>query len=346
MMHEALCELLGELLLTHAPTGAEAEIDAWLQAKLQAAGVTPEMDRHGNLVVSLPGREPGPVTALAAHKDELAVAVRRIDADGKIWVEPLGGCRPQKYGEGPFDIVTASGVVEGVLCMGSTHSSALSARTDAATRRLPEWDVVYIDCGCSGAELAEWGVHIGDRGVVGRRRKAPLRLGPETLCGYALDDKAGVAIQLLVLDALLRQPPRHDTVLAFTCCEESGCSGALYLSYSRPVDDLIAIEIAPIAEEYPVAFDARPVLMYKDALYHYDLNLTRALAQTADSCGIAMQSQCVRSFGSDAAVAKRWGAIGRGACIAFPTQNTHGFEMGHLGAMQNCVRVLTAYLVS
>ncbi len=345
-MREALCGMLGELLLTHAPTGAEGEMDAWLEARLRAAGVAPETDRHGNLLVTLSGREVGPVTAVVAHKDELGVVIRSIDADGKIWVEPCGGCRPHKYGEGPFDLLTAQGVVEGVLCMGSTHSSALSPRTDAATRRLPEWDGVYIDCGCTGRELSERGVRIGDRGVVGRRRKAPLRLGPDTLCGYALDDKAGVAILLLVLERLLQQPPRHDTVLAFTCCEESGCSGGLYLGYTRAIDDMIAIEIAPIAEEYPVAFDARPVLLYKDALYHYDLNLTRAVAQVGESCGIALQSQCVRSFGSDAAVAKRWGAVGRAACIAFPTQNTHGYEMGHLGAMENCVRVLAAYLAS
>jgi len=344
-MRDALCRLLDELLVTHAPTGVEGEMDALLKARLQEAGVTPLQDRHGNLTVTLPGRTPGPVTAVAAHKDELAVIVRRIDPDGKLWVEPMGGCRPQKIGEGPFDIVTENGVVEGVLCMGSTHSSALSSRTDAATRRMPEWDVVYVDCGLSGAQLAARGVQIGDRGVPGRRRKPPLRLGPDVICGHALDDKAGVAVLLLLLGRLQARTPRHDVVLAFTCCEESGCSGALYLGRSRPVDDLIAVEIAPIAEEYPVAFDARPVLLYKDALYHYDLALTRAVARAAEDCGVTMQSQCVRSFGSDAAVAKKGGMVGRGACIGFPTQNTHGYEMGHLGAMENCVRVLEAYLV-
>ena len=52
----------------------------------------------------------------------------------------------------------------------------------------------------------------------------------------------------------------------------------------------------------------------------------------------------MRSFGSDAAVAKRGGMVGRAACIGFPTQNTHGYEMGHLGAMENCVAVLEAHL--
>jgi len=343
-MREELYGLLGELLLTHSPTGAEQEIDTLLQARLRNANLAPELDSHGNLVVTLRGRESGPVTALAAHKDELGLTIRRIDADGKVWLEPLGGCRPHKYGEGPFDIVTEQGVVEGVLCFGSTHSSALSARTDAATRRLPEWDVVYLDCGLAASDLADAGVRIGDRALPGRRRKTPMPLGPDALCGYALDDKAGVAILLLVLAHLCTQPPRHDVVVAFTCCEESGCSGGLYLSHSRAIDDLIAVEIAPLAEEYPIAFDARPVLLFKDALYHYDLNLTRALVRAADSQGIATQAQCVRSFGSDAAIAKKSGLVGRAACLGFPTQNTHGFEIGHLGAMENCVRILTAYL--
>ncbi len=343
-MREALCRLLDELLVTHAPTGVEGEMDALVLARLQAAGVTPCQDRHGNITVTVRGQTPGPVTAVAAHKDELAVIVRRIDPDGKLWVEPMGGCRPQKIGEGPFDIVLEDGVVDGVLCMGSTHSSALSARTDAATRRMPEWDVVYVDCGLTGAQLAARGVQIGDRGVPGRRRKTPMRLGSDIICGYALDDKAGVAILLLLLERLQARPPSHDVVLAFTSCEESGCSGALYLGHSQPIGDLIAVEVAPIAEEYPVGFDARPVLLYKDALYHYDLALTRAVARAAQDRGLQVQSQCVRSFGSDAAVAKRGGMVGRAACIGFPTQNTHGYEMGHLGAMENCVTVLEAYL--
>lgn len=343
-MRAELLELLGELLLTHSPTGAEQEIDALLVARLREAGLAPDQDRHGNLIVNVPGREPGPVTAIAAHKDELGLIVRRIDPDGKIWLEPLGGCRPQKYGEGPFDIVSEHGVVEGVLCMGSTHSSGLSPRTDAATRRMPEWDVVYVDCGLSGADLAAAGVRLGDRALPGRRRKTPMPLGPDALCGYALDDKAGVAILMLLLLHLRAHPPRHDLLAAFTACEESGCSGGLFLSRTRAVDDLIAIEVAPIAEEYSIAFDARPVLLYKDALYHYDLGLTRALARAADAFDLDVQSQCVRSFGSDAAVATKSGMVARAACLAFPTQNTHGFEIGHLGAMENCVRLLAAYL--
>ncbi|NLF16771.1 MAG: M20/M25/M40 family metallo-hydrolase [Lentisphaerae bacterium] len=344
-MREALVDLLNAMLMTHAPTGREDEMDAFLRERLQGLGADVEQDAHGNLLVWVAGRESGPATAVAAHKDELAVLIRRIDGDGKIWVEPLGGCRPHKYGEGPFDVITDRGVVEGVLCLGSTHSSALSSRTDAATRRMPDWDVVYVDCGLNGAGLAAAGVQIGDRALPGRRRKAPMGLGPEALCGYGLDDKAGVAILLLLLERLLAAPPRHDVLVAFTSSEESGCSGALYLGHSQDVDDLIAVEIAPIAEEYPVVFDERPVLLYKDSIHHYDLSLTRAIAQAAAGRGIGLQAQCVRSFGSDAGAAKKAGMIGRAACIAFPTQNTHGYEIGQLGAMENCVRVLEAYLL-
>ena len=112
------------------------------------------------------------------------------------------------------------------------------------------------------------------------------------------------------------------------------------MARERGVEDFIAVEIAPMAEEYHLAFDARPVLLYKDSLYHYDLDLTREIERAAARVDISCQSQVVRGFGSDATAAKKYGVAGRTACLAFPTRNTHGYEMSHLGAMENCVRTL------
>jgi putative aminopeptidase FrvX len=39
----------------------------------------------------------------------------------------------------------------------------------------------------------------------------------------------------------------------------------------------------------------------------------------------------------------KFGHVARAACLAFPTQNTHGFEIAHLGAIDNCVAILKAY---
>lgn len=34
------------------------------------------------------------------------------------------------------------------------------------------------------------------------------------------------------------------------------------------------------------------------------------------------------------------GHVPRAACLGFPTQNTHGFEIAHLDAIENCARIL------
>jgi putative aminopeptidase FrvX len=51
----------------------------------------------------------------------------------------------------------------------------------------------------------------------------------------------------------------------------------------------------------------------------------------------------ISGFGSDASVAMKSGHVGRAACLSFPTQNTHGYEIAHLGAIANCIEVLCAF---
>jgi len=88
------------------------------------------------------------------------------------------------------------------------------------------------------------------------------------------------------------------------------------------------------------------VVFYKDALYHYSLDLSRELVEAASGLGIECQRQVVRAFGSEASASLKAGLIGRGACIGFPTQNTHGYEMAPLSAMAACVKVLHSYLTT
>lgn len=343
-MRQELVALLDRFLVTHSPSGIEQEMDAQVAPLLEESGQEVQHDRHGNLWVRFPGRQPGPLTLVTAHKDENSVIVRRIDEDGRVWVEPIGGIRPFKFGEGPFDLLAPGGILEGVLCIGSTHSSELSARIHRAVTGPLTWDLVYLDFKLTRAELAERGVMVGDRAVVGRCRKPPLYLHDRYVCGYALDDKAAVAVLLLLVRHLRRHRPRHDVALAITASEESGCSGAAYLSRKLEPDDLIAVEIAPVAEEYPTVMSEDPVVLFKDGSHQYSADLSRALVEAGQRCGLSCQSAVVRSFGSDASVAQHLGLSGRAACLCFPTENTHGYEITTLGSLEACVLLLAEHL--
>jgi putative aminopeptidase FrvX len=337
-------DLLDRLLQTHSPGGLEREIDEVIETHLQRHVEKVHRDSCGNLYIQFPGKTPGPSTLISAHKDELSLVVRKIDEDGKVWLDPIGGLAPFKYGEGPFDLITADGIVEGVLCMGSIHTSELSARIHKAKNEKLTWDMVYLDCKLDQKQLGARGVMVGDRAVIGRRRKKPLFLQDKYVCGYAIDDKGAVAILLALADLLRESRPLHDVCLAFTTQEEIGSSGALYLSRKLQPDNFIALEIAPVAEEYPIKFNEQPVVVFKDAVFPYSTDFSREVVAAGKLHKIDCQSVVYRNYGTDASVALRHGLTCRSACLGFPTENTHGYEMASLAAMNNCLRLLSGYL--
>ena len=344
-MRERIKGWLEELLLTHSPSGLEREIDEVIRRELATLECPVEQDQASNLVVRLAGRDADASPLLiTAHKDELGLMVRKIDEAGRIWLEAMGGCRPAKYGEGPFDILTRSGVVPGVLCVGSTHSSALSSRVQASKDGTGNWDLLYIDCGCGRKDLHERGVRVGDRAVIGRHRKAPLFLDDDIVCGYGLDDKGGVAVLLELIRRWQEEPPSRPIWLGFTANEEPGCAGGLYLCRSLGIDEFLAVEIAPMAEEYEVVFDGRPVVLFKDGMQPYDAQLSWRLADAIASLGIEPQRQLVRAFGSEPSAAAKAGVTAKAACIGFATRNTHGYEMTRLSALVRTVQAITAFV--
>ena len=342
-MREEIIKLLDELLITHSPGGWEQEMDEIVTKHLNQCADEVYHDPHGNIYVKFAGKEGGPLTVITAHKDENSLIVRKIDEDGKMWLDPIGGSTPFKYGEGPFDLITANEVIEGVLCVGSTHCSNLSSRVNSAKTGRLTWDMVYLDCKLNREQLKERGAMIGDRAVIGRRRKQPMYLHDKYICSYALDDKAAVAILLILARQLKETPPVNDVCVAITTCEEGGVSGATYISRQLDPHDFIAVEIAPVVEEYPIKMGEQPVVLFKDGHYHYSPELSRGLIAAGERCDVECQPAVIRSFGSDASISAKAGMTGRAACIGFPTENTHGYEVTTLAALENCVSVLFEY---
>lgn len=183
----------------------------------------------------------------------------------------------------------------------------------------------------------------GTRVVVGKHRKRPIRL-QDYIASYTLDNKASVAI-LLALAARVKQPVM-DVYLVASAKEEVGAIGAMYFTQRQSLDALIALEICPLAPEYPIVDGEMPVLLSQDGYGIYDEGLNGELQQAAKKAGVEVQFATLSGFGSDASIAMKFGHVARAACLAFPTQNTHGYEIAHLGAIANCIKVLEAYCQS
>ena len=230
--------------------------------------------------------------------------------------------------------------ISGILSFGSRHVSHESPQKAQQEDVSVKWENAWIETKCTAEELAEAGIRAGTRMVVGKHRKRPLRL-KDWIASYTLDNKASVAI-LLALAEYLREPAVNVYLVA-SAKEEVGAIGALYFTQRQPLDALIALEICPLAPEYPIDDGENPVLLVQDGYGVYDEGLNAQLRAAAAAADKQVQLAVISGFGSDASIAMKFGHVARAACLAFPTQNTHGFEIAHLGAIGNCAAILKAY---
>jgi putative aminopeptidase FrvX len=338
--YDRLFQTIETLVLHHSPSGDEGEIDRWLLTRFEEIGVEVWQDAAGNVIAKTPGCQGGPTVAITGHKDEIGAIVKTVEPNGRVQVRKLGGSFPWIYGEGVVDFLGDRQVVSGILSFGSRHISHESPQQAFQKQTPVQWEDAWVETKSTPEALAAAGVRPGTRMVVGKHRKKPLRMG-DYIASYTLDNKASVAI-LLALAERVKNPP-GDIYWVASAKEEVGAIGALYFTNRQRLDTLIALEICPVAPEYPIKEGEMPVLLSQDGYGIYDEGLNREIRYAAEQAAVPLQLATITGFGSDGSIAMKFGHVARAACLSFPTQNTHGYEIAHLGAVANCIRILHRY---
>ena len=326
--------------MCHSPSGAEYEINVYLSNRLAELGVDYCHDDADNIIATIPGQQESGAIAITAHKDEIGGIVKSLETHGRISVRRLGGAFPWVYGEGVVDFLGDHEVVSGILSFGSRHVSHESPQKSQQEGDAVTWETAWVETKLSSETLMEAGVRPGTRMVVGKHRKHPYRLG-DYIASYTLDNKASIAILLALAERLTS--PSKTVYLVFSAKEEVGAIGALYFSNRHRLAALIALEICPLSEEYPIEHSSSPVLLSQDKYGLYDEALNHQLAGAASKRQIPIQRSILSSFGSDGSIAMAFGHVPKAACLAFPTHNTHGYEIAHLGAIAHCTDILEQY---
>ncbi|MGH8550206.1 MAG: M42 family metallopeptidase [Methylococcales bacterium] len=340
MDRERLYRVIEELVLCHSPSGWEAEIDEYLSAVIGRLGVDWRKDAAGNLIARIPGKDPSKTLAITAHKDEIGGIVKSFNEDGTLSIRRLGGAFPWVYGEGVVDLLGDHQVISGILSFGSRHVSHESPQKVQQDEKALLWTDVRVDTKLSRDTLEAAGIRPGSRMVVGKHRKKPFLMG-DYIASYTLDNKASLAILLALAEEI--NSPSVNIDLVASSKEEVGAIGAMYYSGRARPDALIALEVCPKSKEYPITSDHAPVLLSQDGYGLYDEGLNRAIEETGRQIDIPLQHAVLSGFGSDASIAMKSGHTGKAACLAFPTDNTHGFEIAHLEAIEGCFRILERY---
>src|SRR6266702_2210350 len=113
-MRDQSLNFLRTLVNTPSPVGHEVRGQrVWLDYAKQFADET-FSDAYGNCVAVL-NKGGSPRLMLAAHADEIAMAVNFIDADGFIYVRRLGGIDAAITKAQRVNIHTRNGTVKGVV---------------------------------------------------------------------------------------------------------------------------------------------------------------------------------------------------------------------------------------
>jgi putative aminopeptidase FrvX len=342
MDREATFRLVSELVALPAPSGVEDAVDRWLEARLDGRGL--HADPAGNRLLRIPGRGAAPATALTAHKDEISAIVKRVFDDGRVRLSAVGDAFPWVWGEGPVDLLGDVATVPAVVSFGSRHVSPESAQRALVDGAGVAWKDAWAETKHAPGELAAAGVRPGTRAVLPAARRRPTRLGPDGAFVAApnLDDRLACAVLVLLAERLA--DPAGDVELVFTTREETGAMGARYYGRRTDLDRLVAVEVAPTAEEYGLRCGPEPVLIESDARSTLDHALGRELADAARAEGLEPCHVVLDRYGSDASNVYADGGIGRAACIAISTDNTHGCEIAHLDAVENVTRTLRRWL--
>ncbi len=292
-------QLLKELTEAHGVPGYETPIRAVVRKYLEPFGVLTQ-DKVGSVICENKGGSPSPRVMLAGHMDEIGFMIRQVTKEGFLKFLPLGGWFDQVLLGHRVWIKTAKGDVTGVIGAKPPHLLSPEERSKVVTRK-----DMYIDIGAtSEAEVQQAGVQLGDP-VIPAAGFEILANG-KTYLSKAFDDRVGVALMVLALQALKDRPHPNTVYATATVMEEVGIRGAT-TSVEAVLPDVAIILELDIAgdvpgikpEESAIKMGAGPSLVIYDARMIPNLKLRDLVISLGREIGVNVQLSAIEGGATD-----------------------------------------------
>ena len=236
-LKDRLKALLMDLMRIPGLSGHEDRVRRRLAGEMRALGLSPRTDRLGNLIVTAAGDPARPSVMLFTHMDQLGLIIRKIEANGLLRVERLGGVPERALASQEVRLCMGEGRdLPGVIANKSHHATA----PDEKYRVLP-YAELYIDAGfSSAAEARTAGVEIGVPVVYAPKA---IELAHERIAGTAVDDRAGCAVLVEAARALIAASDRPTVHFVFSVQEEFNLRGAVVAAQTLLPDIAIQIDL-------------------------------------------------------------------------------------------------------
>ena len=236
-MKERLRGLVRDLMLIPGLSGYEGRVRRYLAGALAELGIASRSDRLGNLIATMQGAAGAPSVMLFAHMDQLGLIVRKVEANGLVRVERLGGV-PEKAlpSQAVLFCVGEGRDVPGLIANKSHHATT----PDEKYRVLP-YPELYVDAGfSSAAEVLAAGIDIGTPIVYAPNA---VELAGDRIAGTSVDDRAACAVILEVARGLRDIADGPTVHLVFSVQEEFNLRGALTAAQALVPDIAIQLDL-------------------------------------------------------------------------------------------------------
>ncbi len=237
MMLERLRRDLTDLMLIPGLSGYEDRVRDHIAARLSALGLDSRADRLGNLIVTIEGDPKTPSVMVFAHMDQLGFIVRKIDDDGVIRVERMGGVPERALASQAVLCCIGEGRdVPGIIMNKAHHATTPDEKYQVV--RAPD---LLIDTGHgSKAAVEAAGIRIGTPIVY---RPNVLPLAGNRIAGTSIDDRAGCAVLVELAGKLAKRKSGPTVHLVWSVLEEFNLRGAVVAAQNLNPDIAIQIDL-------------------------------------------------------------------------------------------------------
>jgi endoglucanase len=339
-------DALRSLLTPIGPSGYEGPAAAAFRAACEPVCDEVATDHVGSTVARLAGTGGGLSTAVMGHIDEIGLIVSHIDDQGFLWFLPVGGWDPVILVGQRVRVVTAGGILDGVVGKKPIHLMDEDDR-----KKTPRLKDLHIDVGARDGDEARAMVAIGDVAVIAAD---PVELPNGRLAARAMDNRLGCFVAYETLRLLHAgeggERPAGDVFGVAVAQEETTFQGSHTTSYALSPDVALVIDVthatdAPGVDEkengrHPLG--SGPAIVRGSSL---NPRVYELLVAAAEAEGIPYTVEATgRYTGTDAdAVTLSRAGIPTG-CIGVPLRYMHSpVEIVQLEDVRNTARLCAAF---
>ncbi len=339
-------DIIKELISIPGACGQEQKVISYLYKRLKEQVDECHVNGLGDLVVVKKGALPGPVLAVSAHTDEVGFIVKKIENNGLIRFEKLGGHDDRILLSQKVIVDGNKGPCPGVIGTISAHMQKFDD-----TSRIRNYRELYIDVGAADSEeVKEMGIQVGNQITW----DTPFTMaGSHRAYGHAFDDRCGCAILVKAIENVDFTKVHGTLIGIFSTQEEVGLRGAHAAANAIKPDVALAVDTTAVSDTPEAMMDQTLSLGKGAGIKIMDASLLASkavwtfLQKIAEENNIPYQMEIFTGIGTDAgALHMGYDGVPTGV-ISIPSRYAHSsIEMIDMHDFEACEKLLEAFLLN